>query len=235
VTESTNPGADENWPTVDRRKLGWATDWQSTVELDKAALARSLHDNTGGLLVAAVMDITWAESRLHRDAVDVKERLLRARAALEAAINLNRRMIEDLRPTLLENFGLVAALEWHFAEACKAANIDCEQHLPRPGPNFAPPAAIALFRVAQTLIALMVSHRALALKMRLTVNRQFVALILSGAGMPNDFSRDVGTVTDVLASVTGRIKSLGGEMEFTAPPGGAIISCRLPAATALSE
>ena len=215
--------------------MGWAIDWQSTVERDKASLARSLHDNTGGLLIAAVMDITWAESHLHGAATEVRERLVRARAALEVAVDLNRRMIEDLRPTLLDNFGLITALKWHFAETCKSANIVCEQHLPEPGPDFSPPAAIALYRVAQTLIAVMVSRQAKAVTMELTVDREFVTFNMGCDGLPSNFTREDDTITHALASVTGRLKALGGDMQFDAPLGGAAITCRVPADKALSR
>jgi len=225
----------DRWPAVERRKPGWAADWQSTVERDKQTLARSLHDNTGGLLVAAVMDITWAESHLTTDAEGVKARLVRARAALDVAIGLNRRMIEDLRPTLLDNFGLIAALKWHFSEACKAANIICEQHLPDSSPKFSAAAAIALYRIAQTLIDLMVSQHAHALMMGLTVDREFVTLNMSCDGIPEHFTRDDDTTIDALASVTGRVKALGGDMQFDSPLGGAAVTCRLPAEKALTS
>jgi len=235
MSESTESATGGVWPAVERRKPGWATDWQSTVEREKASLAGSLHDNTGGLLVAAVMDITWAESHLHDAAIEVKERLVRARAALDVAIDLNRRMIEDLRPTLLDNFGLITALKWHFAEACKSANIVCEQHLPEPSPDFSPPAAIALYRVAQTLLAVMVSRQAPSVTMKLTVDPEFVTFNVRCDGMPTNFTREDDTITDALASVTGRVKALGGDMQFDAPLGGAVITCRVPANKALSR
>ena len=234
MTEGAKSASGDEWPAVERRKPGWAIDWQSTVERDKASLARSLHDNTGGLLVAAVMDITWAENHLHADAAEVKERLARARAALDIAIGLNRRMIEDLRPTLLDNFGLIAALKWHFAEACKSADIACERNFPDPSPSFSPAAAIAFYRIAQTLIAVMVSRHARALTMGLTVDRDFVTLKLGCNDVPNAFNREDDIIADALASVTGRSKALGGDMQFDALPGGAVVTCRIPAEKALS-
>lgn len=233
MTKTAKPTGADEWPATERRAAGWAADWQSTVERDKASMAQSLHDNTGGLLVAAMMDITWAEGRLPVAATEVKERLVRARAALDVAIDLNRRMIEELRPTLLDNFGLIPALKWHFADACKSADIICEQQLPLPGPNFSPAAAIAFFRIAQTLIAVLVRHRARGIKMALTVDSELVTLNMSGDGMSDSFTRDDETINDALASVTGRIKALGGDLRLQTRLGGAAITCRVAAARAL--
>jgi signal transduction histidine kinase len=223
------------WPNVERRDLGWAPDWQSSVESDKAALAQSLHDNTGGLLVAAVMDITWATTRLSDEAQDIRERLTRARSALDMAIDMNRRMIEDLRPTLLDNFGLIAALRWHLADVCKSADIVCEQRLPEAGPAFSPLASIALFRIAQTIIALMVDHGPQLLMMELRVDGEYVVLRIRCEGAAARITREHQKTASALASATGRAKSLGGSVQFITAADGAEMTCYLPAVGSLSS
>lgn len=234
MTHSARPPHANEWPATERRKPGWATDWQSTVERDKAIMAQSLHDNTGGLLVAAVMDITWAESHLPEPAAEIKARLVRARAALEVAIDLNRRMIEDLRPTLLDNFGLIAALKWHLSETCKSANIVCQLHLPETSPDFLPAAAIALYRIAQTLIAVMVTHHALVIEMALTADSDLITFKMSCSGISSGFDREEASIADALASITGRMTSLGGSMQFDTTPDGATFIYSLAADKALT-
>jgi signal transduction histidine kinase len=234
VNDSDERRVAAGWPIVDRRRSGWATDWQASVEIDKAALAQSLHDNTGGLLVAAVMDITWAASRLSQEATDIRERLVRARAALDVAIGLNRRMIEDLRPTLLENFGLIAALKWHLGEACRSANIVCDQRLPEPGLMFSPSAAIAFYRIAQTLIAMMISHEPQVVMMELRLDRDFVLLRIRCEGASKEFTRENESIASALASVAGRTHAFGGDVQFITPLDGAEITCQLPASHALT-
>src|SRR5665213_3441701 len=143
--EQTELDAGSSWSGEDRRTSSWTTDWQSSIERDKAALARSLHDHTGGMLAAAMMDITWSEMHLAAEAMEVRTRLARAHSALDVAIDHNRRTIEELRPTLLDNFGLVAALRWYFTGACKTAGIHCLQQYPESAPRVVPRAAIALY------------------------------------------------------------------------------------------
>jgi len=227
MSEQTKDGA--VWSGEDRRRATWTTDWQSSVESDKAALARRLHDHSGGLLAAAIMDVTWSEMHLAPDATEVRAKLLRARAALDVAIDLNRRMIEELRPTLLDNFGLVAALRWHFTGACKAAGIECSQQYPEPSPRLSPRTAIALYRMGQTILALMVSHHSKQIDVALVVSAGCVALQLQSSGMPDDFAPDDETTKDALSSVSSRIRSLAGSMNFQKmPPGGVAFKFELP-------
>jgi signal transduction histidine kinase len=235
VTIKSGSTSGEEWPTVERRKPGWAVDWQSTVEREKADMARSLHDNTGGLLVAALMDINWAEGELRDVSEGIKRRLARAHAALDVAIGLNRRMIEDLRPSLLDDLGLLPALKWHFTEVCKAAAIACDLKVPEPSPNFTATAAIALYRMAQTLIALMVSHRVRALRLEIKAEDQFVSLIIGGDGSPEYLTREDRGVVDALASVTGRARALGGDLQFDTQGDRIVVICRTPAAMALTR
>jgi Histidine kinase len=90
---------------------------QASVEIDKASLAKELHDNLGGLIVAAVMDIAWAEEHSSSLASADRGRLRRVREALRSALDINRRIIEELRPSLLDNVGLFAALSWELKPA----------------------------------------------------------------------------------------------------------------------
>jgi len=107
-------------------------------EREKAVLARELHDELGGLLVGARMDLSWAEQHLARDDPDMKQRLHRRAASLSAGVDLKRRIIEELRPTLLDNVGLFAALRWQLKETCGSAGLRCTEVYPDEEPKFTP-------------------------------------------------------------------------------------------------
>jgi signal transduction histidine kinase len=131
---------------------------QSATENQKALLARELHDELGGLLVGAVMDLAWAEQHLNAPVTELRQKLVRARQTLATAIDLKRRLIEDLRPTLLDNVGLFAALRWHVQAACSAASIACTISLPDEERRFVPHVPIALFRIVQEAFAVIIAQ-----------------------------------------------------------------------------
>jgi signal transduction histidine kinase len=84
---------------------------QETTEKQISSVVRILHDELGGLLVSAMMDLSWVNQQLGAEAA--QERLTRAHHALAAAIDLTRNLIKKLRPSILDNFGLAAAFRWY--------------------------------------------------------------------------------------------------------------------------
>jgi signal transduction histidine kinase len=119
-------------------------------EDERVALARKIHDELGGYLVSAAMDVGWAES--HSPGADVVARLRRIGVSLASAIDMKRDIIEHLRPSLLDNFGLFEALRWYFKHACRRTSAKCTDHYP-PAEIALPPQALShVFRAAETLL-----------------------------------------------------------------------------------
>src|SRR3954470_12195192 len=95
---------------------------QTHAEREKAALARELHDELGGILTPAKMDLAWLQARLGSQP-EYGERMARLGRLIDQGIDLKRRIIERLRPSLLDHLGLGAALQWYVEEACRQAGI----------------------------------------------------------------------------------------------------------------
>lgn len=129
-----------------------ASHLQAVIEVERSHLTRQLHDDLGGLLVGALMDVAWVEARLQ--APDLQAKLGRARDSLRAAVDLKRNLIEGMRPTLLENVGIFAAMRWHFAKYCEAADLKCTAHLSGAEPALKPTMAIGVYRVVEEALRL---------------------------------------------------------------------------------
>jgi signal transduction histidine kinase len=119
-------------------------------ESERSALAKELHDELGGLITAAKMDMSWLSARL-RSTLDPESRdkLDSVMQMLNQAMMLKRRVVEDLRPSLLDHFGLAVALRSHFDEHCARAGIECVSTLPEEGLDLDAVTQLSLFRVAQ--------------------------------------------------------------------------------------
>jgi signal transduction histidine kinase len=119
-------------------------------EDQRVALARRIHDELGGLLVAAAMDLGWAES--HLSSADMVGRLRRIGVSLAGAIDMKRDIIEQLRPSLLDNFGLFEALRWFFKHACQRSNVICTDTYPPEEIPLPPRALSQVFRATESLL-----------------------------------------------------------------------------------
>ncbi len=132
------------------------THLQDDVEKEKHELARRLHDEFGGLLTAAKMDLSWLHSRMEDGAL--RERLTRLGNVLDEAMNLKRQVVEALRPSLLEHFGLPTALRAHVETVCKRAGLDCAVVMDEALESLPKSAAISLFRVVEAGLDNIVRH-----------------------------------------------------------------------------
>src|SRR6202022_1012320 len=93
-----------------RELTALSTHLQGVSEQEKSALSRELHDELGGLLVAARMDLSWLQDRVATSDSEVQAHFKRVHDALQAGGDVKRRVVENLRPTLLDNLGLFPAL-----------------------------------------------------------------------------------------------------------------------------
>ncbi|HEY4443107.1 MAG TPA: CHASE3 domain-containing protein [Steroidobacteraceae bacterium] len=218
-----------------RELLELSTHLQSVAEREKAALARELHDELGGLLVGARMDISWAEQYLTGNYPELKQRLRRVQQNLSAGVDLKRRIIEELRPTLLDNVGLFAALRWQLKETCRGAGLKCTESYPDEEPNFSSEAAIALFRIAQEAFTNILKHSAAkSVDITLDVDQDAIVMQISDDGKGIPLSRLNAIGSHGLASMRHRVRALGGLLDVKSPAsGGTILLVRIPAINAL--
>ena len=126
--------------------------FQQFAEREKTAFARDLHDELGGLLIAAVMDLETLRPLIGNLPADSQSRFARAQRALQSAIDLSRRMTEQLRPTLLDNVGLFAAMRWQLRDVCEKSEVHCIEELPSVEPRLSSQTGITLYRIAQEAI-----------------------------------------------------------------------------------
>ncbi len=132
---------------------------QQLSEKEKAALARELHDELGGLLIAAKMDVSWLQKRAPGAFdPDIQSRFTRVLKVLDDGVDFKRRVVESLRPTLLDNMGLLPAVRWITQETCNRAGLSYTESYPDQELQLADDAAIMVFRLVQEALTNIVKH-----------------------------------------------------------------------------
>jgi len=207
-----------------------STHLQAVSEQEKHTLSRELHDELGGLLVSARMDASWLERKLAIEDPAVRQRFKRIQDSLAAGVDLKRRVVEGLRPTLLDNMGLVAALRWQVKESCSRANLRCTERYPDQELPLSPQAAIAIFRTVQESLTNIVKHAGAShvdIAVEVIGVDLFIQVADDGRGLTPEQLRSLGS--HGLAAMRHRIEALGGWFGIANPgPGGVVIRARIP-------
>jgi len=216
----------------DRTRQLEALAWhlQSVSENEKTELARELHDELGSILTASKMDVAWVRGKLKQTEPAMAEKLSRAIVNLDQGIALKRRIIEDMRPTVLANFGLVTALRSLVDEAAQRNGWAVEFHLPGEDVKLGEAIEIALFRVAQETLTNAAKYaHASRIRVALTFDDVNVSLDIADDGIgirPQDLKR---TQTHGLVGMRQRVSARGGRFEIErATPHGTSIRVSMP-------
>jgi signal transduction histidine kinase len=191
---------------------------QTHYEREKARLARELHDELGGILTPAKMDLSWLEARLGGDA-QYRERMARLSALIDQGIDLKRRIIEDLHPSLLDHLGLAAAVQWYVDDACSAANVQSRVTVSKLE-RLSPDLEIALYRIVQESVNNAMRHsRATRIELLVERTENGVRLCVqdNGIGIP-DLER-ARKSSHGLVGMTHRMRAINGTLEISSREG----------------
>lgn len=195
-----------------------STHLQELSEKEKSELARNLHDELGGLLTAAKMDLSWLQSRVPDPAW--QERLGQLGGVLDEAMDLKRRVVEDLRPSLLDHFGLPTALRAYVDAACAKAGLRADLALPDDGAPMPSETAIALFRIVQEGVTNIIRHaRARSVTLRFALERDACRFSLTDDGCGFDAADPRFRWSHGIMGMRQRVRTLGGQFEIESAPG----------------
>jgi len=126
-TQRARVAADHALAESRQRLSELAQHLQTSVEAERHAIAREIHDDVGGALTALKFDLDWI--RRHSTDAVVQQRALSALEQVTAAIDASQRIMQNLRPAILEQ-GLLAALQWMCSRFEKRTGIACEFRSP---------------------------------------------------------------------------------------------------------
>jgi signal transduction histidine kinase len=214
--------------TVELSEL--STHLQRATERERSQLARELHDELGGLLVAIKMDLAQLAKKFDITHPDIQLRWQRIQNAISAGVDLKRRVIEELRPTLLDNMGLIAALRWQAEQTCSQAGITLRASFPEEEPELDTNTSIAIFRVAQESLTNIVKHaRATAVGLTLHVIDGGLTLTIQDNGVGLSSSATERSGAHGLLSMKHRVRAIGGTFfAGSVEPHGTRIVVRVP-------
>jgi signal transduction histidine kinase len=182
--------------------------------------ARKLHDELGGLLTAAKMDLSWLQSRLGAAGSPIHERLAQLGSVLDEAMDLKRRVVEELRPSLLDHFGLPTALRAYVESTCAKAGLAVDIRIEHACEAMPKETAIALFRVVQEGLSNIIRHaRARSVRLELIGEKHNCAVRLADDGQGFDAQDPQFHWSHGLMGMRQRAEALGGRLQLDSTVG----------------
>lgn len=213
-----------NVRTAELREL--SVHLQNAREDEKASLARELHDELGGLLTAAKLDLARIRAKVAHDPA-VVERLEQANRRLNEGIALKRRVIETLRPSALTNLGLTASLRILCSETSAGLGIPIHAEIDEFGAD--PDTDLTIYRVLQESLT-NVSKYAQATQVRVGLRTvgEYVRLEVVDDGVGFDVAHSL-VGKHGITGMRFRVGSLGGTLALESTLGeGTTLVATLP-------
>jgi signal transduction histidine kinase len=204
---------------------------QTHAEREKAILARELHDELGGILTTAKMDLAWLQASPGGNP-EYAMRLARLSALIDQGIDLKRRVIEELHPSLLDHLGLATALQWYVDDTCRAASIECHVSIPAALARMSPDLEIALYRIVQESVTNAVRHsRAKRLDLVLERTPEGLRIVVSDDGVGIADLESARKLAHGLTGMSQRMRAIDGTLEVrSGAHGGTRVEAFLPLA-----
>lgn len=218
-----------------RQLSALAAHLQRVTEEEKTRLSRELHDELGAILTAIKLDLHWVKMRVQATHPEARDKITRVMQHADQAIQIKRRLIEDLRPTVLLNLGLREAIVQHVEDVGARNQWETRLDLPESLPPLRDSAAIALYRIVQESLNNASKYAGAAhIQVCLACTDQQLTLTVrdDGRGLPPDF--DAGSIAGHhgLLGMEQRVLALGGTMHIDSAPGkGVSIRIEVPLTT----
>ena len=213
---------------------------QTAREEEKTRISREIHDDLGGTLTALKMVTYRLSGKLsaNEQTRPLLEHVEAMTQLIDNAVGVTRRVISDLHPTILDDLGLVVALEWQCGQFSKRTGIDCRlSGAEDAGENgeegiLDKTVAINLFRIFQEALTNVAQHSgATEVKAEFQQNDEEIILTISdnGRGLPE--GHVIAQTSYGLRGMHERVAQLNGQILFDRPPGGGLrVTVILPAA-----
>ncbi len=214
-----------------RRQLRELSVFLQTVrEEERKRIARELHDELGQTMTAFRFDLNWLSENLDTQEGCIGDKLSAMNAMLNQTVDSIRRISDDLRPAMLDDLGLVAAIENYAAKFAERTGIACDLFMSQPDFDLDDSIATALFRVAQEALTNVARHSgANQVTIRLHESEGQILLIVQDNGRGFSLDRKVDKKTYGLLGMRERVNMLDGMLDvFTELGAGARIEACIP-------
>ncbi len=206
---------------------------QSVREQERTRIAREVHDVLGQALTAMRMDVSWVEKELDEEQAKLRARLDAMKGLIDSTIQTVRRIASDLRPGVLDDLGLEAALEWQSQDFEARTDIVCSFTDRAAGLDLDRDRATAVFRIFQEILTNVARHAEAAhvdILLDADAERLLLRVADDGRGIREEDLQNTKSLG--VLGMRERVLPWGGRVHFSGSPGqGTTVTVVVPLAS----
>lgn len=210
---------EENLRASGEQLRDFAAHVEAVREEERARVAREIHDELGQALTALKLDLSWVEGKTRRNSV-LKKKMQVMITDIDSTIERVRRISSELRPAILDDLGLIPALEWQLLQFRKRTRVRTRFMCPEDRIDLTSEAAAAVFRVVQEALTNVMRH-AKATKLHVSIHRvpQGLRFTIADNGRGMVSIEESGIKSLGIVGMKERITRLGGDFKLFSEPG----------------
>ena len=216
---------------VSREKLRGLTAYlESAREEERRKMSRKIHDELGQMLTGLKIDLSWLTKGLTKEQEALLEKAKSMSKLVDTTIQTVKRIAAELRPGVLDDLGIAAAIEWQAGEFEKLAEIKCEFSSNPRDIILDQERSIVIFRIFQEILTNIILH-AKATRVRISLKEEGGSIVLkvrdNGRGISNKQISDPKAFG--LIGMRERVRPWGGEIKISGSPGkGTTVMATIP-------
>ena len=209
---------------------GLAARLEAAREAERARIAREIHDELGQALTALKIDVLWLKKRVLESSPELTRKLDGMTAIIDSTAQGIQRVAAELRPSVLDELGLRAAIEWEAREFATRTGIECRVELPEGEPAVDASRATAVFRIFQEALTNVARHAAathVIVRLGMTPKALDLTVEDNGRGIREGALHDSRSLG--LLGMRERAGNFHGNVTITGNPGaGTILTLTMP-------
>jgi signal transduction histidine kinase len=222
--------AEETLRTSGEQLREFAARVEAVREEERTRVAREIHDELGQALTVLKLDLSWLQGKIPRTQAQARNKMKSMLLHVDETIERVRRIASELRPSILDDLGLLPAIEWQLEEFQKRTGIRCKLDANVEKVGFSAEASAVLFRVVQEALTNIVRHAAASsarVDLRSDGRNLRMSITDDGKGITEQQINDLRSLG--IVGMKERISRVGGEFRIRSQRGkGTRIEISLP-------
>jgi PAS domain S-box-containing protein len=207
-----------------------ASHLQSIREEERTTIAREIHDELGQILTVLKIQITLLSKKLREDQKELKNKLSYASGIIDSTVEKVQRITAKLRPNILDELGLIPAIEWQAQEFQKVTGIQCSISLPNEEIQLEDEKSTAIFRIFQEALTNVIRHSsAKTVSILINIKNGLMVLRIKDNGHGINPEQIYAIKSLGIIGMKERALILGGEVTIEGIPGkGTVVTVEMP-------